>query len=168
MSNTLYLQLFLHFPSAVWKCSGKFPTLFISYVFGASEKLLKSWDLTQTHVGMWDNLWAVKCLSLKAADKETNPKHCIWNRTRGCPSSCNISLLHLSSVSGENPSSSGKVTFFPVDYILMCLILSAWETMLRPKLICMEMLSFKCLGTDIQLSLSGVNNRKFNLLGGKS
>lgn len=74
----------------------------------------------------------------------------------------------LSSVSGENPLSSGKVSFFPVDYILMCLFLSVWETMLRPKLMCMEMLSFKCLGTDVQLSLCGVNNRKFNLLGGKS
>lgn len=168
MSSTLYLQLLLHFPPAVWMCSGKFPTLFISYVFGVSEKQLKSWDLTQAHVEMWDNLWAVKCLSLKAAGKEMNPKHCIWNSARGCPSSCNISLLHLSSMSGENPSSSGKVTFFSVAYILVRLIPSVWETMLRPKLMCMEMLSFKCLGTDIQLSLSGVNNRKFNLLGGKS
>ena len=31
-----------------------------------------------------------------------------------------------------------------------------------------EMLSFKCSRTEMQLSLSSVNNRKFNLLGGKS
>ena len=141
-----------------------------SWISGMSEKYQKSWHLTQAHIETWNNLWVGKLLSLSAVcnqGNEMNPNHCIWNLSRKCP----LFIIFLYCIyfhcQEQTPSLlQCRWCFSSVD--LLCDFPSTWETVPRPKLMCVQNAVLKVSKTEKQLSLSSVSNRKFNLLGGKS